>query len=425
MRLLWFSHFIPYPPRGGAHQRSYNLLRHVSGLYEATLVAFNLQGSPPAHLANWKAELGKYCSSVHLWETPVMWKSFRWGAKLALSAFQPQPYSCRCFWSPTMETKWQAMLRQHQGALVHFDSIDLARFVPAAATFRKVLNHHNCESAMARRRAEVERNPAKKLYLQSQASKLARLERDTCPLFTVNLAVSEDDAQRLKATSPRAEFRVVENSTDTSYFAPSSTAIQPDSLIFASSLNWYPNISAIQFFVREVWPTVKARRPGVRLYVVGMKPSASLVRYLRQDSQLTLVDSPADIRPWIAKAAAFICPMTDGGGTKVKLLDAMAMGKAIVSTPVGCEGLEVTHGENILVAGAPHDFAAKTVEVLRDPGLRERLGLGARTLVERKYSWRVAGAHLEEAYELAIESTDPVRAVREAVVSDQGPMIGG
>ncbi len=398
MRLLWFSHFIPYPPRGGAHQRSYNLLRYVSRRYETTLVAFNLKAHSPDELSVWQAELAKHCARVVFWEMPVKWKSIRWGARLILSPLQRQPYSCHCFWSQAMVVKWRLMLREHQDALVHFDSIDLALFADDAAGYRKVLNHHNCESAMARRRAEQETNPLKRLYLESQARKLARLERATCPLFNVNLAVSEADAALLRTGSPGARFNVVENSTDTDYFSPSSVPSESDSLAFLSSLNWYPNISAIQYFVREIWPIVRAGRQGARLYVVGMKPSRSLAEWLEQDSRITLVDSPPDVRPWMSKSAVLICPMKDGGGTKVKILDAMAMGKAVVSTSLGCEGLEVRHGENVLIADTPEDFAARTLEALQDQALCDRLGAQARSLVERKYNWSVVGAHLEEAY---------------------------
>ncbi len=364
-------------------------------------MGFNLHGCAPGQLFECEAELRNYCTNVEFWEMPTPWKSGRWWARLALSPLDRVPYACRSFWSPALSARWRAMLSRHQGALVHFDSIDLALFADAAAGFRKVLNHHNCESAMAERRAEVEPNPAKKLYLQSQARKLARMERAMCPLFDINLAVSDADARLLKSRSPKAQFHVVENGTDTNYFAPSAAPVEPDSLIFASSLNWYPNISAIQFFVREVWPKVKLRRPGVRLYVVGMEPADSLVGWLTQDPNVTVVASPPDIRPWVARASVVICPMRDGGGTKVKLLDAMAMGKAIVSTSFGCEGLGVRHGENILVADTPHDFAAGTIEALEDPELRRRLGAQARALVERKYSWRVVGTHLEEAYRCA------------------------
>lgn len=401
MRLLWFSHFIPYPPRGGAHQRSYNLLRHASGSHETSFVGFNLHGYTPGQLSECETELRKHCSRVEFWQMPITWKSPRWRARLLLSPFDQVPYGCTCFWSPELGAKWTETLREHQGALVHFDSIDLALFTKLAAGFGKVLNHHNCESAMAERRAEVEPNPAKKLYLQSQARKLARLERTICPLFDINVAVSEADARLLESRSPEAQFQVVENGTDTDYFVPSPVPVEPNSLIFAGSLNWYPNISAVRFLIREVWPEVKLRRPGVRLYVVGMKPSGALARSLRQDSQITVVDSPPDIRPWVAKAAVFICPTTDGGGTKVKLLDAMAMGKAIVSTSIGCEGLDAKHGENILVADTPRDLAARAVEALEDAELRGRLGAEARALVERKYAWRVVNAHLEEAYRCA------------------------
>lgn len=411
MRLLWLSHFIPYPPHGGAHQRSYNLLRHASRRYETTLVAFNLQDYAADELRHWQLELRKYCSCVVFWNMPVRWKSLRWGTRLMLSPLKPEPYSCRCFWSPAIERKWEALLQQHQGALVHFDSIDLALFAGAVAGFCKVLNHHNCESAMARRRAEGEPNPVKRLYLESQASKIARLETKMCPLFDINLAVSEADAQLLRSGSPKGQFHIVENGTDTDYFTSASVPAGRDTLIFTSSLNWYPNISAIQYFVREVWPKVKWERPRVRLYVVGRKPSTSLARWLRQDPQITLVDSPPDVRPWMAKAAVFICPMTDGGGTKVKLLDAMAMAKPIISTSVGCEGLAVKHGENILIADRPSEFAAAISEALRDRALQERLGREARLLVERKYSWPIVAAHLEEAYRRA-------QGVRD--VSEQG-----
>ncbi|HEV2382526.1 MAG TPA: glycosyltransferase [Terriglobia bacterium] len=402
MRLLWFSHFVPYPPKGGAHQRSYHLLRHASKSYETTLVGFNLHGYTPGQLSECEGELRKYCSRVEFWQMPIEWKGARWRARLILSPFERAPYGCTCFWSPELDAKWKDTLQRHQGTLVHFDSIDLALFAGRAAGFRKVLNHHNCESAMAERRAKKEPNPLKRIYLRSQARKLALLEREVCPRFNVNLAVSEVDMQVLHRQSPEAHFHVVENGTDTGYFAPGMAEEEPDSLIFASSFYWYPNISALQLFVREIWPLVKRQRSGVRLYVAGMKPSDSLVRWLKQDPDITVVASPPDIRPWIARAAVFVCPMVDGGGTKVKLLDAMAMGKAIVSTSVGCEGLEVTHGDNILIADTPEEFASTISQALESRALRERLGAAGRGLVERNYSWEVVGRHLEEAYECAL-----------------------
>jgi glycosyltransferase involved in cell wall biosynthesis len=412
MRLLWFSHFIPYPPRGGAYQRSFNLLRSASRSYEVCLVAFNRHGHSSSYLSECCAELSKYCATVTFWEMPARWKSARWWAKLALSAAEGLPYSSSCFWSPEREAEWKIILQQHQGALVHFDSIDLGLFTGAAAGFRKVLNHHNCESAMVERRAERERNPLKKVYLRSQAGKLTRLERATCPLFDVNVVVSELDAQLLNRNCPGAHFHVVENGTDIQYFAPRAGSEERNSLIFTGSLDWYPNIAAIRLFVEKVWPSVKLENPGVRFYVAGRNATVSLLRWLKQDSAITVAANPEDIRPWIARAAVFVCPILDGGGTRLKILDAMAMGKAVVSTSIGCEGLAVKDGENILIADTPEALANVVSEALKNEALRRRLGASGRALAERKYSWGVVGGHLQEAYMCALGFVNCAPAAR-------------
>src|SRR5206468_9875902 len=136
------------------------------------------------------------------------------------------------------------------------------------------------------RRLQHERNPFKRAYLHSQAHKLAGLERVICPLFHVNTAVSELDAQVLQKASPEAHFDVVPNGTDTDYFVPGAAQVEPNTLIFASSLNWYPNISAVQFFVREVWPRVKRQCPGVRFYVAGQGVSGKLAQWLKRDPHI-------------------------------------------------------------------------------------------------------------------------------------------
>src|SRR5438552_8833592 len=330
MKLLWFSHFVPYPPRGGAYQRSFNLLRAASRWHEVRLVAFNRHGHSRSDLSECAAELGKYCAAVNFWEMPSRWKSARWWTRLALSAAASLPYSSSCFWSPRREAEWKEILQQHPGALLHFDSIDLALFAEEATRFRKVLNHHNCESAMAERRADREPNRVKKLYLKSQAGKLARLERAICPLFDVNLVVSELDAQLLDRKCSGLHFHVVENGTDVRYFSPQPGLEEPNTLIFAGSLDWYPNISAIRSFVETVWPSVKLRVPRVRLYVAGRNAPGSLIRWLKQDTAITVALNPEDMRLWIVRAALVVCPIQDVGVTRLRMLNAIAMGKAVV-----------------------------------------------------------------------------------------------
>jgi len=401
VKLLWFSHFIPFPPVGGASQRSFNLLRQAAKSHEVSLVAFNLLGHPETRLEEWRHELGKYCVSIDFWEMPIRWKGAGWWARLAASSLDRVPYSCRSFSSSGLQARWRRTLERSKGAVAHFDSIDLALFAGGAPSFRKVLNHHNCESAMAHRRAQQEPSLLKRVYLLSQARRLARLEQRVCSLFDVNTAVSQLDAEALQGGSPQAHFHVVENGTDTSYFQPDAAPSEPDTIIFAGSLSWYANVSAVEYFVREIWPLVRTLNPVVRFLVAGQGAPGSLARRLSQDPRMALIADPQDIRPWIARASVFVCPILDGGGTKLKILDAMAMGKAIVATSMSCEGLEVKHDEHILIANTPQDFASMIALVLENRTLGQRLGAAARILVENRYSWDIVGQHLNHAYQCA------------------------
>src|SRR5262249_22273152 len=402
MRLLWFSHFVPFPPKGGAHQRSFNLLRSCSRSHEVFLVAFNLLGEPDERLAEYASQLKKYCEDVEFWPLPVPWKSAHWWAGLPFSPLFPHPYGSRAFWSPQLSTRWNEILRRHPGALVHFDSIDLSLYANSMTGFRRVLNHHNCESAMAHRRARREPNPIKKSYLWLNAQKIASLERAVCHLFEVNTSVCELDVQQLRRSNPKAHVHVVANGTDVAYFQPTSKPEVPKSLIFSGSLNWYPNISAIRFFVREIWPLIKRQCPEARLYVAGNRPSDSLRQWLNLDPSVVVVPSPNDIRPCIPGPTVFVCPILDGGGTRLKILDALAMAKPVVATTVGCEGLQVTHGKNILMADDARDFARNVIGALENEPLRRQLGTAGRALVEKYYSWEVIMCQLEQAYRCAL-----------------------
>lgn len=402
MKLLWLSHFIPYPPRGGAHQRSFNLIRHMSHKAEISLVALNQEGHARDLLSAYESELRKCCGEVIVWELPYRWRGLHWWMRLGLSPLDRYPMGCRGRWSKALGIEWQKILESHRDSVIHFDSIDLALYAPPTKGFKKILNHHNCESAMVKRRAELERNPLKRRLLASETVKIEELERRLCAEFDVNITVSDLDTEHLKSRAPSAQFHVVENGTDTRYFFPSDTPPEPNSLVFAGSLGWYPNLSAIRYFDAEIWPLIRKRRPNVKFYIAGQTPSQGLMSWGQSNPHVTLVPNPEDIRPWIARGAVFVCPIIDGGGTKLKLLDAMAMGKAIVSTGVACEGLSVTNGENILVADTPQDFADKVLNVLENEELRKRLAANGRAMVERTYSWDAVGLHLEQAIQQAL-----------------------
>jgi glycosyltransferase involved in cell wall biosynthesis len=404
MKLIWFSHFVPYPPKGGNLQRSYNLIRQASRSHQITLVALNFLAESPYRLRSHAEELKKYCEIVEFWELPYPWRGVRWQAAALASPLFRVPFSCRALYSPSLRSRWEQVLRDTPGALLHLDSIDLGLFVPATKGFRKVLNHHNCESAMALRRAQREPNRLKKAFLGLQARELRRMEQSICADFDNNLVVSDEDANQLRAIQPRAHFSVVENGVDTSYFQPGQEQEVANTLAFTGLLDWYPNVSGIRFFVREVWPLVKSRFADARLYLAGKNPAEEVLAFAQADSSIVVIPNPDDMRPILGRAAVCICPLLEGGGTRLKILDALAMGKPMVTTTIGCEGLRVTHGENILVADAPRDFADRLVQLFENQVLRRKIGAAGRVLVEREYCWDKIGEQLEQAYRSAFET---------------------
>ncbi len=405
MKVVWLSHFVPFPPHGGPFQRSFNLLRCASLSHEVSLIALNRDGLSPKKLSECALELGKYCANVEFWEAPIRRMGLRWWTRLATSLVSQIPFGGRALWSPQLRNRFDEILRSNKGALLHFDSIDLALFLDSARGFRTVLNHHNCESALAQARSEHEQNPLKKLYLWQEAAKLRRLERKLCRRVNVNMVVSENDGQALSRINPLAHCHCVENGTDTSYFVPVQGNPEPRTLIFTGLLQWAPNIAGLDFFRSRVWPLVKRRCLDVRLYVAGRDPSNSINRWAEREPNIAVVANPDDMRPWLGRAAVFVCPVQVGGGTRVKILDAMAMGKPVVSSRAGCEGLNVEHGKNIFVADSPEDFANWILMLFDDESFSKHLGAEARSLVERQYSWEVIRARLEDAYRCASNRT--------------------
>jgi len=405
VKLIWFSHFVPFPPRGGNLQRSFNLIRQASRSNEIHLLALNLQGEPRAQTEEYAEALRQYCKSVEICGLPFPWRGARWWFEAAGSPAFSRPFSSRALFSKTILARWEMLLDAHPDALLHFDSIDLALYADSARNFRKVLNHHNCESAMAYRQAANEKNPIQRMYMRQQAAKLAADERTLCASFNVNVVVSDQDRKLLEAIQPDGRYYVVENGVDTDYFKPTADDPEPHTAIFTGLLGWGPNISAMEFLVRSVWPKVKERFHDARLYLAGKNPPEHVLAWPKEDSSIVVIPNPDDMRPWLARASVSVCPILEGGGTRLKILDALAMAKPVVSTTIGCEGLRVTHGKEILVADAPGNFADAIARLFESVELRGRIGAAGRELVEREYSWEVIGRQLEDAYAVALPAS--------------------
>src|SRR5690606_22625465 len=193
---------------------------------------------------------------------------------------------------------------------------------------------------------------------------------------------------------------VVENGVDLSYFNPDSLApVTEGSLIFAGGLGWYPNLDAMRHFVRDIWPLVAREYPGCVMNLVGRGRDDQISKAaLDYPNKFVIHGFVDDVRPYLSSAAVYVCPIRDGGGTKLKMLDAMAMKKAIVAYPEACEGLGVVNGTHVVIVNTAKDFADAVIRLMDDPGIRRTLSYAARQIVEKKYSFHNIGLGLAESY---------------------------
>jgi glycosyltransferase involved in cell wall biosynthesis len=323
--------------------------------------------------------------------------------------------------------KWRCgALRRHLQRLLaveRFDVVvgDFLAALPNIPARRVPLVYfaHNVEHLIWKRLADVEPRASRRALLDIEWRKMRRAEARACREARLTIAVSDDDARRLRALAPGARVAAMPTGVDVEYFRPAPAADVPDRLVFSGSMDWYPNEDAILHFLEATLPRIRQARPGATLTVIGRNPSERLAAAAAAVPGVTVTGTVADVRPHIAQGAVYVVPLRVGGGTRLKIFEALAMGKAVVSTTVGAEGLDLEPDRHAILADDPNAFSRAVVALLEDRQRRAALGAAGRALVEARYSWpRVAGvfeAHLREA--IAAGVPDPAGATRPLAVS--------
>ena len=400
LNILWISHFVPYPPKGGCFQRSYNLIKEVSRNNNIYLIALRHKDKtthPESETKKAKSELEKLCKKVII----VDISSFS-GVNFYFMAFKSifniNPLTVNLFKSKYAENIIAKLVNDIEFDVAHYDTISLCEYMHHTGSIPKILNHHGVESFMIRRRVNNEQNFLKKLYLFIESYKLRKYEERNCHKYYLNLTVSEDDKSMLMKISPLSHVEVVENGVDVDYFKQKDKHNNTNRLIFAGRMDQYSNVDAIMQFCRNVWPLVKERFPEIRFSLIGNNPPQKLLDMARNDERIEVLGYVDDVRSYFAGATISICPIRDGGGTRLKILDAMAMGMPIISTTIGCEGIDVSPGKDVLIANTPEEYVYNIRRLINDDVLRENLSNNARKTVENKYSWNIIGQKLNKYY---------------------------
>jgi sugar transferase (PEP-CTERM/EpsH1 system associated) len=397
MRLLFLTPQLPYPPQKGTALRNWGLIFGLAERHGVAVLSCLDSGQPP----DLDDVLTATCR-VEVVEPPVRTLRTRLRDMLLTS----KPDMALRLASDAYARRLAEWLTREHFDVVHVEGIEMAPYLDVieAAQPRPliVFDDHNCEYLLQKRTFLTDlcippRWPGA-AYSFVQWLRLRRYEAQVCLRTDRVLAVSEADAKALQKLVPDVRTIVVPNGIDTRAYAPALTHADTPTLVFTGTMDFRPNVDAVLWFAREVLPKIRAQMGDVRFLAVGQRPHRRL-DVLRGDPAVTLTGFVDDPRPYIADAVVYVVPLRMGGGTRFKILEALAMGKAVVSTTLGAEGFPVTHGKELLLADEPGEFAQTVVALLNAPEKREALGQAGRAFVEARYDWRIIVPLVEAAYE--------------------------
>lgn len=381
LRVLVLDEEFPYPVNTGKRTRSFNLYRRLSKRFRIRYLAY---GRPDSGAAD--AMRSEDIEPVEV-STQLQQKE---GAKFYLRLLQnllsPLPYIVTSHYSKEFERAVLANLEQFRPHLVLCEWTPYAIYVRRLARTKKLLSTHNIEADIWKRYFDNEPNGLRRWYIGEQWRKVVRFEQQCLGWVDAALAVSELDRVRLNEIRSDLRTKIVPNGVDLEYFTPAPQPVQRDHIVFTGSMDWRPNQDAAHYFASEILPLLNAKTPQLTCTFVGRSPPDD-VRRLATLPGMKITGTVEDVRPYIQDASVYVVPLRIGGGTRLKILEALAMGRAVVSTTVGAEGLDLVDGKHILLANDPGSFAERVHELIRDPERCQELGSEGRVLVCQRYGW--------------------------------------
>jgi glycosyltransferase involved in cell wall biosynthesis len=409
LSVLFVTPFLPSPPSFGAQRRLHELISGVAGSNDVSVLSLV---DPSENQEEAIRATEEYSRRVVTVANPAYSAGVAHKRLLQVASLG-SPHSFE--WLGHVEAPFRAALEQmlaHRFDVVHFELAPMAGYAEACGVGRPdrpilCLDEHNIEYDIVRRTAGAEVGPVRRAYSAMEWRKVRREEREAWSHLDGCTLTSVRDQELLLADEPTARTAVVPNGVDLDFFHPSppsppSAPREPQTLLFFGAIDYYPNTDAMLFFLQDVFPRLLVRYPRLRLCIVGRKPPESIVAHRSANVEVTgVVD---DVRPWLDRADVVIVPIHIGGGTRLKILEAMAMAKAVVSTTIGAEGIDLVPERDLLVADDAAAFVTQIGRLLDDPSLGRRIGASARRLVTSKYSWKAAVETLSRFYCELLES---------------------
>jgi polysaccharide biosynthesis protein PslH len=394
MNVLIIDEELPWPLDTGKRLRSYNLLQRLQRDHSITYLCY---GAPAAVLPD--------CPNVTIitLPSPVLEQKgilFYWS--LLTNLLSPRPYIVDRHYSGALADKASSLVATGDFDLLHCEWTPYTENI--LSLFGKiptVLSAHNVEAQIWERYYQTEVNPAKKAYIYLQWQKLLRYEAAAAQRYTAVSTVSEPDSNIFIKQYGCRQVQVVPNGVDEQYFSPVSTELQSGSMVFTGSMDWRPNQDGVRYFIEEVFPLILQKTPSATFTIVGRKPPLWLVELAERTNGVTVTGTVDDVRPYIARNALYVVPLRVGGGSRLKILEAFAMNKIVLSTSVGAEGLDVEENVHILLRDTAEALADTACQILADQERFARLGAAGRNLILQHYTWDAIARVMDNLWERA------------------------
>jgi polysaccharide biosynthesis protein PslH len=382
VRILWVKANKLLPVSSGGDIRSYNIAHGLAAQHDLTFLSY-YDGTRDEE---YEKELKRHFPDSVCFCTGKRTSSVPKRVLDYMIRFPSEaPYAVSRFASPRVREKLRGWFEEQSFDVVVCDFLDAAVNFPRNITIPTVLFQHNVESEIWRRLALVQSHPAKKLLNLVEFAKMLGYERKMVRRFQHVIAVSEHDRKLMNRWVDPSRITVVPTGVNLKQFTGKSSGKEMENLvIFVGAMDWGPNVDAVQYFCQEIWPAVRAKIPGARFRIVGRNPDRRVEKLAEESIEIT--GSVPSVVDHLYAASVVVVPLRIGGGTRLKIYEAMAAGKAVVSTSVGAEGLDVHHGSDIVLADDPTSFAENVVSLLRDEPLRRRYEQSAAALAAR-YDW--------------------------------------
>ncbi len=398
MNVLILDEEFPHPLNTGKRIRTFNLFSRLASRHHLTYLAYGSEGSESFRVLD---EVGLHPVAVSRRPRPKQGAGFY--LRLLQNLVSSEPYSVSSHRTTAFEQALAGELADSHYDLVVCEWTPYAQFMRKRTDIKTMVVAHNIEYQIWQRYVQNEKQFVVKKYMAMQANRMRTFEENTFKTVSGATAVSAADAEVIRTINPELPVEVVDNGVDLEYFKE-DTSQEDDTpgLVFTGSMDWRPNQDSVEYFVHEILPLVKSTHPDIKTVLVGRNPPPRILE-LGKYGGVTVTGTVDDVRPYINRASLFIVPLRIGGGSRLKILEAMAMKKPVVSTSVGAEGLDVTDGRELVLADTPEQFAKQIDTLLSDHAKARQLGEAGRTLVEQRYGWDALTVKLERFMQRLVE----------------------